>query len=77
MEKMIKRGLAAAMTAFMAFSVAACSGGGGTPSSDPAPAAPEDVGELVAEEGAEIEIAYWEGSTSDKAAWDEVIANLQ
>ncbi|MBQ1532703.1 MAG: sugar ABC transporter substrate-binding protein [Solobacterium sp.] len=77
MEKMIKRGLAAAMTAFMAFSVAACSGGGGSPSNEPAPAAPEDVGELVAEEGAEIEIAYWEGSTSDKAAWDEVIANLQ
>lgn len=32
---------------------------------------------LAAEEGAEIEIAYWEGSTSDKAAWDELIANLQ
>lgn len=32
---------------------------------------------LVAEEGAEIEIAYWEGSTSDKAAWDELLANLQ
>lgn len=32
---------------------------------------------LVAEEGAEIEIAYWEGSTSDKDAWDELIANLQ
>ena len=33
--------------------------------------------ELKAEEGAEIEIAYWEGSTSDKDAWDELIANLQ
>ena len=54
MEKMIKRGLAAAMTAFMAFSVAACSGGGGSPSNEPAPAAPEDVGELVAEEGADL-----------------------
>lgn len=32
---------------------------------------------LVAEEGAEIEITYWEGSTSDKNAWDELIANLQ
>lgn len=33
--------------------------------------------ELVAEEGAEIEVAYWEGSESDKAAWSELIANLQ
>lgn len=40
------------------------------------PAGAESEG-LVAEEGAEIEIAYWEGSTSDKEAWDELIANLQ
>ena len=33
--------------------------------------------ELVAEDGAEIEVAYWEGSTSDKEAWDELLANLQ
>lgn len=32
---------------------------------------------LTAEEGAEIEVAYWEGSTSDKAAWDELLSNLQ
>ena len=31
---------------------------------------------LVAEEGAEIELAYWEGSTSDKAAWDAILAKL-
>ena len=29
--------------------------------------------ELVAEDGAEIEVAYWEGSTSDKEAWDELL----
>ena len=33
--------------------------------------------ELTAEEGAEIEITYWEGSQSDKAAWDWAIENLQ
>ena len=33
--------------------------------------------ELVAEEGAEIEITYWEGSSSDKEAWDELLNNLE
>ena len=33
--------------------------------------------EPTAEEGAEIEITYWEGSQSDKAAWDWAIENLQ
>ncbi|MEY8356275.1 sugar ABC transporter substrate-binding protein [Lachnospiraceae bacterium 54-53] len=33
--------------------------------------------ELKAEDGAEIEITYWEGSQSDKAAWDWAIENLK
>lgn len=33
--------------------------------------------ELKAEDGAEIEITYWEGSQSDKAAWDWALENLK
>lgn len=33
--------------------------------------------ELTAEEGAVIEITYWEGSKSDKDAWDWAIENLK
>lgn len=60
----------------------AAAGGGAAPEATKAeetlaePAGAESEG-LTAEEGAEIEIAYWEGSTSDKEAWDELIANLQ
>ncbi len=32
---------------------------------------------LVAEEGAEIEVSYWESSTSDKAGWDLILAQFQ
>lgn len=37
----------------------------------------EGTAELQAEEGAEIEITYWEGSQSDKDAWDWAIENLK
>lgn len=37
----------------------------------------ETTGEIVAEDGAEVEIVYWEGSTSDKDAFDEALANLE
>ncbi len=32
---------------------------------------------LTAEEGAEIEICYWAGSTSDEAAWNAILEKLQ
>ena len=88
-KKEFKKVLAAVLAVGMAAGLSAC-GGGETASETTAAAAAaqeaqeETVGEaggavegLVAEEGAEIEIAYWEGSTSDKAAWDELLANLQ
>lgn len=37
----------------------------------------QEAESLKAEEGAEIEVAYWEGSTSDKNAWDELLDNLE
>ena len=89
----LKRAMAVLLAAVMVSGLSACGGGksesttaaattaaaaaetqAAEESKGEAPAATE---ELVAEEGAEIELAYWEGSTSDKAAWDELIANLK
>lgn len=87
MRKKLRSVLAVMLAAGMVTGLTACGGSSdtGTPAASAAPAASEtaeasgevETGELVAEEGAEIEIAYWEGSTSDKAAWDELLANLQ
>lgn len=38
---------------------------------------PETVEDLVAEEGAEIEFAYWEGSSAEEAAWDAVLDKFE
>lgn len=90
MRKMLQKATAMTAAAILAASLTACGGGSSAPApaapaapaakeeaKADAPAAPEKVEELVAEEGAEIEIAYWEGSSSDKDAWDLVLANLQ
>ena len=39
-------------------------------------AVPETV-DLVAEEGAEIEFTYWEGSTAEQAAWKAVLDQFE
>ena len=87
-KKMFRRVMAVVLAAGMVGSLAACgSGGKDTAATTAAPAAPAaesqaeaagaEAEELVAEEGAEIEVAYWEGSTSDKEAWDELLDNLE
>ena len=88
----LMRSMSIVMAAAMMSGLTACGGGGSTqttaaPAETKAEAASKENGEkkeeaaaaeeLVAEDGAEIEVAYWEGSTSDKEAWDELIANLQ
>lgn len=73
------RTAAAVLALLLAGSLAAC----GSPAADPAPAPAEASasdgpapggdaapGGLTAEEGAEIEFAYWEGSTADKDGFD-------
>lgn len=86
MRKKFRRVLAVMLAAGMAAGLTACGGSSDTGNAAPAAPAAEQAAEkssggeteeLKAEDGAEIEIAYWEGSTSDKAAWDELIANLQ
>lgn len=89
----LMRSMSIVMAAAMMSGLTACGGGGSTqttaaPAETKAEAAASKENgekkeeaaaaeELVAEDGAEIEVAYWEGSTSDKEAWDELIANLQ
>ena len=89
----LMRSMSIVMAAAMMSGLTACGGGGRTqttaaPAETKAEAAASKENgekkeeaaaaeELVAEDGAEIEVAYWEGSTSDKEAWDELIANLQ
>ncbi len=89
----LMRSMSIVMAAAMMSGLTACGGGGSTqttaaPAETKAEAAAsKETGkrrkkqlqheELVAEDGAEIEVAYWEGSTSDKEAWDELLANLQ
>lgn len=92
MKKIFKRLVAAGLgVTIVAGSLAGCSSGSGTGETQAASqaettaaeSASGDSGqaaeteELVAEEGAEIEIAYWEGSQSDKDAWDWAIAKLK
>ena len=92
MKKIFKRLVAAGLgVTIVAGSLAGCSSGSGTGETQAASqaettaaeSASGDSGqaaeteELVAEEGAEIEIAYWEGSQSDKDAWDWAIEKLK
>ncbi|MDO4328880.1 MAG: sugar ABC transporter substrate-binding protein [Lachnospiraceae bacterium] len=87
-KKDVKKAMAMALTAGMVLGLTACGGSGSSESekSDRDGAAKQEetlgevggeAGELVAEEGAEIEIAYWEGSTAEEAAWDAVLTALQ
>ena len=62
-----------AAVAVLVFAFAACGtepGGGAVPVPAAPPAAPAEPGVLVAEPGARIEIAHWEGSPADTAAWN-------
>lgn len=88
MKKTGKRLLALGLGLMLtAGSVAGCGSSGGgntTQAASEGTAAPTEgtsagsaAEELTAEEGAEIEITYWEGSQSDKAAWDWAIENLK
>lgn len=66
--------------AALMFSVFGCSGGqestGSTNGSGAGSTADSSVS-LKAEEGATIKFTYWEGSPSDKTAWDLVLGNFQ
>ena len=80
----MQRVLAAVLAAGMISGLTACQGGGSSTGQNETEAEATEAAEagslangLTAEEGAEIEIAYWEGSTADKEAWDEVLANLK
>ena len=78
----VKKVMAVMLAAGMVSGLAACGGktakeAAAETTAEAAKGADAAAEELKAEEGAEIEIAYWEGSTSDKDAWDELIANLQ
>ena len=90
-KKEFQKAAAMVLAAGMVFSMTACGGGAKetTAAAKEEPkqteqAAPESKAEsadgkeeLTAEEGAEIEVAYWEGSSSDKEAWDELLDNLE
>lgn len=83
-KKTMQRVLAAVLAAGMISGLTACQGGGSSTGQNETEAEATEAAEagslangLTAEEGAEIEIAYWEGSTADKEAWDEVLANLK
>lgn len=82
-RKLIALGLGVAM---LTGTLAGCgNSGGGSSAAAPAPesgagsGAPKaaEAGELAAEEGAVIELTYWEGSQSDKAAWDWALEQLK
>lgn len=78
----MKRAIAMLLVMIMSIGIlTACSSSEtAAPTEKPEEAPVENAGAqaegLVAEEGAEIELAYWEGSTSDKAAWDAILAKL-
>ena len=83
-KKTMQRVLAAVLAAGMISGLTACQGGGSSTGQNETEAEATEAAEagslangLTAEEGAEIEIAYWEGSTADKEAWDEALANLK
>ncbi len=88
MKKTGKRLLALGLGLMLAAGlITGCTSSGGGSTTQAAPGgssaaagetkAGEAAEELKAEEGAEIEITYWEGSQSDKAAWDWAIENLK
>lgn len=85
-----KKGMAYLLVLGMAAGLAGCGQGGadasagagkGAEGSAADKSAEAEAGSLAQglepEEGAEIELAYWEGSTSDKAAWDELLENMR
>lgn len=88
-KKIFKRAMAMVLAAGMMSGLTACGGKDAPqPASSKAEAASkaeetlagtpgQEAESLKAEEGAEIEVAYWEGSTSDKNAWDELLDNLE
>lgn len=78
-----KKALSLLLGSLLAASFAAC---GAAPSSSTAPAAsggqtapetPAAADTLAAEAGAEIEFTYWEGSPSDKDAWNAVLDKFE
>lgn len=76
-----KKGMAYLLALGMAGSLAGCGQSGETATEAAAESVEAEAGSLSEgmepEEGAEIELAYWEGSTSDKAAWDELLENMR
>lgn len=78
----MKRAIAMLLAMIMSIGILTACGSSDTaaPTEKPEEVPVENAGSLaeglVAEEGAEIELAYWEGSESDKAAWDAILAKL-
>ena len=87
-----RRLLSAALVIAMLASFVGCSGDSGTSSTSSADGTsgtssssttssegetPSEAGELTAEDGAEIEVTYWESSTSDKAGWDLILEKFK
>ena len=69
MKNKMMKAMALAMTAAMLFGAFTVSAG--------EVEVPDEAEELVAEEGAEIEFAYWEGSSAEEAAWEAVLDQFE
>lgn len=88
-EKVLRRSASIILSVIMVGSVAACGNGSATTTtkenstvvttdgSKESQSTSSEQKTLTAEDGATIKFTYWEGSPSDKAAWDVVLANFQ
>ena len=83
MKSRVLKAVSGFIAVIISASIAGCSGGAAAsqpPAGSGAPAAPSSASSaegLKAEGGATIKFTYWEGSPSDKKAWDLVLGNFK